>query len=90
MMENIAFTPRGDLGFVTLIRPKNYVPAIQVEQGWMMTHGFGVIEPGKDGKISELLIDEPDSFYSDPFGIAITPDGKKLLSPVPVQIIFPL
>jgi len=77
MMENVAFTPRGDLGFVTLIRPKNYVPAIQVEQGWMMTHGFGVIEPGKDGKISELLIDEPDSFYSDPFGIAITPDGKK-------------
>ncbi|MGC1392426.1 MAG: beta-propeller fold lactonase family protein [Bacteroidales bacterium] len=77
MMENVAFTPHGDLGFVTLIRPKNYVPSIQVEQGWMMTHGFGVIEPGKDGKISELLIDEPDSFYSDPFGIAITPDGKK-------------
>ena len=77
MMENVAFTPNGDLGFVTLIRPKNYVPSIQVEQGWMMTHGFGVIEPGKGGKISELLIDEPDSFYSDPFGIAITPDGKK-------------
>ena len=77
MMENIAFTPHGDLGFVTLIRPKNYVPSIQVEQGWMMTHGFGVIEPGKDRKVSELLLDEPDSFYSDPFGIAITPDGKK-------------
>jgi len=77
MMENIAFTPKGDLGFVTLIRPKNYVPSIQVEQGWMMTHGFGVIEPGKDGKISELLIDQPNSYYPDPFGIAITPDGKK-------------
>src|SRR5664279_1156863 len=77
MMENIAFTPLGDLGFVTLIRPKNYVPSIQVEQGWMMTHGFGVFEPGKDGKVTELLIDEPDSFYSDPFGIAITPDGKR-------------
>ena len=77
MMENIAFTPRGDLGFVTLIRPKNYVPSIQVEQGWMMTHGFGVIDPGKEGKVTEFLIDEPDSYYSDPFGIAITPDGKK-------------
>ena len=77
MMENIAFTPHGDLGFVTLIRPKNYVPSIQVEQGWMMTHGFGVIEPGKGGKITELLIDEPNAYYSDPFGIAITPDGKK-------------
>jgi len=77
MMENVAFTPHGDLGFVTLIRPKNYVPSIQVEQGWMMTHGFGVFEPVKDGKVIELLIDEPNSFYSDPFGIAITPDGKK-------------
>jgi YVTN family beta-propeller protein len=77
MMENIAFTPHGDLGFVTLIRPKNLIPAIQVEQGWMMNHGFGVIEPFKDGKISELLIDQPNSFYPDPFGIAITPDGKK-------------
>jgi YVTN family beta-propeller protein len=77
MMENIAFTPHGDLGFVTLIRPKNYVPAIQVEQGWMMTHGFGVVETGKGGKVTELLLDEPDSYYSDPFGIAITPDGKK-------------
>jgi YVTN family beta-propeller protein len=77
MMENVAFTPKGDLGFVTLIRPKNYVPSIQVEQGWMMTHGFGVIEPGKDGKISEFIIDQPNSYYPDPFGIAITPDGKK-------------
>lgn len=77
MMENLAFTPKGDLGFVTLIRPKNYVPAIQVEQGWMMTHGFGVIEPGKEGKITQLLLDQPDSFYPDPYGIAITPDGKK-------------
>src|SRR5664279_2343927 len=77
MMENIAFTPHGDHGFVTLIRPKNYVPSIQVEQGWMMTHGFGVFEPVKDGKVIELLIDEPNAYYSDPFGIAITPDGKK-------------
>lgn len=77
MMENVAFTPHGDLGFVTLTRPKNYVPSIQVEQGWMMNYGFGVFEPGKGGNVSELLIDEPNSFYSDPFGIAITPDGKK-------------
>lgn len=77
MMENIAFTRSGDLGLVTLIRPKNYIPSIQVEQGWMMTHGFGVIEPGKNGRITELLTDEPDSYYSDPFGIAITPDGKR-------------
>ncbi len=77
MMENVAFTPTGDLGLVTLIRPKNLIPAIQVEQGWMMTHGFGVIDRKNNNKVVQLLTDEPNSYYSDPFGIAVTPDGKK-------------
>lgn len=33
LMENVAFTPSGDLAIVTLIRPKNLVPSIQVERG---------------------------------------------------------
>lgn len=77
MMENVAFTPEGDLVFIPLIRPKNYIPSIQVEQGWMMTHGFAVIEPKAGGRTIELLTDEPNSYYSDPFGVVITPDGKK-------------
>jgi|WetSurMetagenome_2_1015567.scaffolds.fasta_scaffold01118_8 YVTN family beta-propeller protein len=77
MMENIAFTPTGDLGFVTLIRPKNLVPSIQVEQGFMMTHGFGIIDRKNNEKVIQLLLDEPNAYYSDPFGIVITPDGKK-------------
>jgi hypothetical protein len=27
--------------------------------------------------VIELLLDEPNSYYSDPYGIVITPDGKK-------------
>jgi YVTN family beta-propeller protein len=77
MMENVAFTPSGDLGFVTLIRPKNLIPSIQVEQGWMMTHGFGIIDRRNSGRVIQLLLDEPESYYPDPFGIVITPDGKK-------------
>jgi YVTN family beta-propeller protein len=77
LMENIAFTPSGDLAIVTLIRPKNLVPSIQVEQGWMMTYGIGIIEQKENGRTIQLLIDEPNAYYSDPFDIAITPDGKK-------------
>ncbi len=40
MMENIAFTPSGDLAIIPLIRPKNNVPTIQIERGWMMTNGI--------------------------------------------------
>ena len=77
LMENVAFTPSGDLAIVTLIRPKNLVPSIQVERGFMMTHGIGIIEQKKDGRVIQLLTDEPNAFFSDPFDIVITPDGKK-------------
>ncbi len=77
LMENIAFTPSGDLAIVTLIRPKNLVPSIQVERGFMMTHGIGIIEQKEKGKIIQLLIDEPNRYFPDPFDIVITPDGKR-------------
>jgi YVTN family beta-propeller protein len=77
LMENIAFTPEGDLAIVTLIRPKNNVPSIQVERGFMMTHGFGIIEQKENGRIIQLLIDEPNRYFADPFDIVISPDGKK-------------
>jgi len=77
MMENVAFTPTGDLAMLTMIRPKNLVPSIQVEQGWMMNYGIVIIEQKENGRIIQLLVDEPNAYYSDPFDIVITPDGKK-------------
>ena len=77
LMENVAFTPSGDMAIATLIRPKNMIPSIQVERGWMMTHGIGIIEPNNDGRIIQLLLDEPNAYYSDPFDLTITPDGQK-------------
>jgi YVTN family beta-propeller protein len=77
LMENAAFTPSGDMAIVTLVRPKNLVPSIQVEQGWMMTYGIGIIEQKENGRIIQLLLDEPNAYYADPFDIVITPDGKK-------------
>jgi YVTN family beta-propeller protein len=78
LLENIVFTPSGDLALVTLMRPKNLVPASQLEGGWMMNHGIGIIETGGEGRIIQLLLDEPDSFYPDPFDIKISPDGTKV------------
>lgn len=77
LMENVAFTPENDLAMVTLIRPKNQVPSIQVEHGWMMTHGIGIIEQKENGRLVQLLLDEPNAYYPDPFDIVISTDGKK-------------
>ncbi|MGQ8338592.1 beta-propeller fold lactonase family protein [Sunxiuqinia sp. A32] len=79
MMENIDFTPSGDLALVSLIRPKNLIPTIQVERGWMMTNGFGIICKDDDGEevVYQLLADEPNAYYADPFDIVVSPDGKR-------------
>ena len=76
IFENVDFTPSGDLAIVTLVRPKNLVPAVQLERGWMINHGIAVIERKNKGRIIQLLLDEPNKFYSDPFDIVISADGK--------------
>jgi YVTN family beta-propeller protein len=77
LMESVAFTPDGDLAIIPLVRPKNLVPSIQVEKGFMMTEGIGIVEQKPDGRIIQLLLDEPNAYYADPYGIEITPDGKR-------------
>ena len=77
IMENIDLTPSGDLAVFTLIRPKNLVPSTQIERGWMITAGIGIMETGDNGKVAQLLLDEPNRYFADPYDIKISPDGKK-------------
>jgi len=75
LLEGAAFAPQGDLALVTLVRPKNLVPAIQVERGWMMTNGFAVLDLG-GGRAVQLPLDEVDAFFADPADVVLTPDGR--------------
>jgi YVTN family beta-propeller protein len=77
IMENVAVTPSGDLAIATLIRPKNLIPAVQIERGWMMTNGIGIIERKENGRMIQLLTDEPNAYFSDPFDIVISADGTR-------------
>ena len=78
IMESVAVTPTGDLAISTLIRPKNLIPAIQIERGWMMTHGIGIIERKENGRMIQLLTDQPNAYFPDPFDIVISPDGGRV------------
>lgn len=75
MLEGVAFAPQGDLALVTLVRPKNLLPAIQVARGWMMTNGLGVVDM-RNGRIAQVLLDEVNAYYADPCGVVVTPDGR--------------
>jgi YVTN family beta-propeller protein len=76
IFENVDYTPAGDLSLFTLIRPKNLVPSTQIERGFMITEGIGVIENREGGKIAQLMLDEPNRYFADPYDIEISPDGR--------------
>jgi hypothetical protein len=46
-------------------------------QGWTITNGMGVV--WKDGRIDQVLLDEPNLCFPDPADVAVTPDGKQAL-----------
>jgi len=75
LVEGVAFTPEGDLALLTAVRPKNLLPALQVERGWMMTNGLAILDM-RTGDVTQVSLDEPDVFYADPTEVAVTPDGR--------------
>ena len=76
--QGIAVSPDGQFAVTALELPKNLLPQTQVYQGWMVTYGFAISETRKRGRTAYFLIDEPNLYFADPYGIAFTPDGRFL------------
>ncbi len=76
--QEIAVSPNNQFVVVALEMPKNLVPETQVYQGWMVTHGFAVAEAGPRGRVAYFLLDEPNLYFADPYGVAFSPDGRYL------------
>ena len=74
LVQGIAFPPDGEFALVTLLRTKNIVPMTRVMQGWVITNGLGIL--WKDGRVDQVLLDEPNDYFADPTDVAIAPDGQ--------------
>jgi YVTN family beta-propeller protein len=75
----------GDL-LIPLVRPKNLGPLIQVNQGWMMTHGMAIVRPARDStpgeaqsQVIQTLLDDIDYYFAGNDGVAFSPDGRRAL-----------
>ena len=74
ILQGVAWHPGGDFALVTLNRTKNLVPMTRLLQGWTITNGIGIV--WRDGRVDQVLLDEPDMSFPDPSDVAITPDGR--------------
>jgi YVTN family beta-propeller protein len=77
ILQGVAWHPDGEYALVTLNRTKNLVPMTRLLQGWTITNGIGIV--WRDGRVDQVLLDEPDMSFPDPSDLAITPDGRLAL-----------
>ena len=80
MLKGIAFVPTGPhrgVALFTMMRSKNLVPATRLAQGWMIANGLGVVWP--DGRVDQVLLDQPHAYFPDPNDVAVSPDGRHAL-----------
>ncbi len=77
MVQGITWHPSGRFAVATLLRTKNLVPMTRIVQGWTVTNGLGIV--WDDGRVDQLLLDEPGECFPDPTAVAITPDGALAL-----------
>ena len=76
--QGVAVSPDNRFAIVALELPKNLIPETQIYQGWMVTYGFAIVEQGSKGRVAYILLDEPNLYYADPYGIEFTPGGRYL------------
>lgn len=77
LLQGVAWHPSGRYALVTMLRTKNLVPITRVLQGWTITNGLAII--WADGRVDQVLLDEPGVCFPDPAAVAITPDGRLAL-----------
>lgn len=77
LMTGIAWHPSGEFALAAMNRTKSMVPMTRLEQGWTITNGLALI--WRDGRIDQVLLDEPNLGFADATDVAFTPDGRHAL-----------
>ncbi len=74
---HVALSSDGRLGVVAEFHPKNLIPLAHLEHGGAFAYTLTLFGASV-GKPVEIPLDELDRYASQPFGVAIAPDGSRL------------
>lgn len=77
LMMGVDWHPSGRFALATMNRTKGLVPMTRLLQGWTITNGIAII--WADGRIDQLLLDQPGLGFADATDVRITPDGRHAL-----------
>jgi YVTN family beta-propeller protein len=76
--RQVVISPDGKWAYLVHTVSRFQVPTTQLERGWMNTHALSVIDVANGAYYATMLLDSIDLGAADPFGLALTKDGKVL------------
>ncbi len=78
-LHEIQISPDGKYAAVAHVLARFHLPASMVDRGWMNANAVTLIDLGRMEIINTFLLDSPDSGAANPWGLAWSADGAKLI-----------
>jgi mono/diheme cytochrome c family protein len=75
-LRGVAVSPDGKHAYVSHVLARYQLPTTQLDRGWMNTNALTVVDVAAKEHINTVLLDNIDRGASNPWGVAVTPDGK--------------
>ena len=79
LLRGVAVSPDGRVAAVTHVLSHNYLPTTQVDRGWMNCNALTLLDLSRLERLGTVLLDEVDRGAANPWAVAWTPDGKRIL-----------
>jgi DNA-binding beta-propeller fold protein YncE len=73
-----AVTPDGRWACITHALGRFNLPTTQLDRGWVNTNALSVLDLQARKHYATVLLDQPQEGASDPWGIAVSKDGKRV------------
>lgn len=77
--QEIKVSPDGAHAYLTHVVARFNVPTTQVERGWINTNAVSLVDTTSDTLYATFLLDDIELGAANPYGLAFTPDGSKLV-----------
>ena len=78
-VRGIAASPDGKSVYVTHTMGRYQLPTTQLERGWMNTAALSVFDGATGAYVNTVLLDDVDRGGANPWGVAVTADGRTLV-----------
>ena len=77
-VRGLCASPDGKYVYVTHTMGRYQLPTTQLERGWMNTAALSVFDGASGEYVNTVLLDDIDRGGANPWGVAVTADGKWL------------